>query len=445
MNAGGTEVHGRIIAPTKSAYRFPLLIKQLLLAAMRNHSDQEIVYRDLRRMTYREFNGRLGQLANALKAVGVKPGDVVGVMDWDSHRYLECYFAVPMMGSVLQTVNVRLSPEQIFYTLNHAGPTTLLINEEFLPLYESIKADLKTVERVVLLTDKTEVGALPGGVVAEYESLLAKQSTAYDFPDFDENTCATLFYTTGTTARRPPLLIFNGIGANLELAFPFMRALEDSEAIIFDVPGVGGSPAPMTPYRPSTIARLARDLALKLNLGQQLDVAGVSWGGGLAQQFARQYPQICRRLVLMATAPGVTMLPGNPSVILKMASPRRYSDRGYMRKIAADIYGGVFRKDPALIHRHAEAMKGATRYGYFLQLAAMTGWTSIHWLHALNQPTLILAGTDDPLVPAFNARVLARLIPNSHLELIDNGHFFVVSHPEETARTVEKFLSRDDL
>jgi len=99
----------------------------------------------------------------------------------------------------LQTVNVRLSPEQIFYTLNHAGPTTLLINEEFLPLYESIKADLKTVQRVVLLTDKTEVGALPNGVVAEYESLLAKQSTAYDFPDFDENTCATLFYTTGTT------------------------------------------------------------------------------------------------------------------------------------------------------------------------------------------------------------------------------------------------------
>jgi len=192
-------VHGRKIEPTKSAYRFPLLIKQLLLAAMRNHPDQEIVYRDLRRMTYREFNERLGQLANALKSVGVKPGEIVGVMDWDSHRYLECYFAVPMTGSILQTVNVRLSPEQIFYTLNHAGPTTLLINEEFLPLYESIKADLKTVDRVVLLTDRAEAGALPGGVDAEYEGLLAMQSRAYDFPDFDENTCATLFYTTGTT------------------------------------------------------------------------------------------------------------------------------------------------------------------------------------------------------------------------------------------------------
>lgn len=150
-------------------------------------------------------------------------------------------------------------------------------------------------------------------------------------------------------------------------------------------------------------------------------------------------------MVLMATAPGVTMLPGNPSVIFKMASPRRYSDRGHMRKIAGDIYGGAFRKDPTLIHRHAEAMKGATKYGYFLQLAAMTGWTSIHWLHTLNQPTLILAGTDDPLVPAFNARLLARLIPNSHLELIDDGHLFVVSHPKETARTVEAFLSREDL
>ena len=156
-------MHGRTIEPTKSTYRFPLLIKQLLLAAMRNHADQEIVYRDLRRMSYREFNGRLGQLANALSSIGVKPGEIVGVMDWDSHRYLECYFAIPMIGSILQTVNVRLSPEQIFYTLNHAKPTTLLINEEFLPLYESIKADLKSVERIIVLTDKTEAGALPGG------------------------------------------------------------------------------------------------------------------------------------------------------------------------------------------------------------------------------------------------------------------------------------------
>ena len=103
-------MHAHKIEPTKSAYRFPLLIKQLLLASMRNHADQEIVYRDLRRMTYREFNGRLGQLANALSSVGVKPGEIVGVMDWDSHRYLECYFAIPMIGSILQTVNVRLSP-----------------------------------------------------------------------------------------------------------------------------------------------------------------------------------------------------------------------------------------------------------------------------------------------------------------------------------------------
>ena len=246
------------------------------------------------------------------------------------------------------------------------------------------------------------------------------------------------------SARRPPLLMFNGIGANLELAFPFMRALEDTEAVIFDVPGVGGSPAPMVPYRPSTLARLARDLALKLKLGPHIDVAGVSWGGGLAQQFARQYPQMCRRLILIATAPGVAMFPGSPSVILKMASPRRYSDRGYMQSIAADIYGGAFRRDPTLIGRHAEAMKGATRYGYFLQLAAMTGWTSIHWLHTLKQPTLILAGADDPLVPAFNARVLARLIPNSRLALIDDGHLFIVTNPKESARIIEDFLSRDD-
>jgi len=138
------------------------------------------------------------------------------------------------------------------------------------------------------------------------------------------------------------------------------------------------------------------------------------------------------------------MLPGNPSVLLKMASPRRYSDRAYMQSIAANLYGGAFRRDPTLISRHAEAMKGATRYGYFLQLAAIAGWTSIHWLHTLKQPTLILAGGDDPLVPAFSAKVLARLIPNSRLTLVDDGHLFIVTDPEGTARAVEDFLSRDD-
>ena len=144
----------------------------------------------------------------------------------------------------------------------------------------------------------------------------------------------------------PPLLLFNGIGANWELAKPFLEALTSTTAIIFDVPGVGGSPRPLLPYRPSTLARLGAGLVTELGYAE-IDVAGVSWGGGIAQQFAHQYPKLCRRLVLAATAPGFTMVPASPSVLWKMATPRRYTDKAYMNRVAADIYGGAFRDDPS--------------------------------------------------------------------------------------------------
>lgn len=236
----------------------------------------------------------------------------------------------------------------------------------------------------------------------------------------------------------PPLLMFNGIGANLELGFPFLAQLR-RRAILFDVPGVGGSPMPALPYRPTTLARLARNLLDELG-HYEVDVSGVSWGGGLAQQFAWQYADRCRKLVLVATSSGWTMVPGKPSVLSKMGSIKRYTDKGYMRSIAADIYGGAFREDPTLIDRHAANMKPSSNAGYVLQLLAMTGWTSVPWLWRLPQPTLVMSGTDDPLIPVANAYLLARLIPNATLDLVDDGHLFVVSAPAETAQRVEGFL-----
>src|SRR5499433_910504 len=144
---------------------------------------------------------------------------------------------------------------------------------------------------------------------------------------------------------RQPLLLFNGIGANIELVEPFLDVFDGPEAIIFDVPGVGGSPAPILPYRPSNLARLSARLLDQLG-HEQVDVLGVSWGGALAQQFAFQQRGRCRRLVLAATSPGHLMVPGRPSVLLKMATPRRYKDPGYFRKIAGDLYGGVLRNSP---------------------------------------------------------------------------------------------------
>ncbi|GAB6163307.1 fatty acid--CoA ligase [Desulfothermus naphthae] len=187
------------IPRTPSAYSFPLLIKNLLKFPLTYNPDQEIVYRDKFRYTYRDFVKRVHKLANMLKSLGVKEGDVVGVMDWDSHRFLECFFAVPMMGAVLHTINIRLSPEQLLYTINHAEDDVILVNSDFIPLLEKVKDQIKTVKKFILLTDEKEIPSTSLDLEGEYEDLIKNQSEEYDFPEFDEDTMATTFYTTGTT------------------------------------------------------------------------------------------------------------------------------------------------------------------------------------------------------------------------------------------------------
>ncbi|VXC79116.1 Long-chain fatty acid--CoA ligase [Pseudomonas sp. 8Z] len=189
----------RILPSAANAHQSPLLIKRLLLSGSRYEKTREIVYRDKLRYSYVTFNERVARLANVLTEAGVKAGDTVAVMDWDSHRYLECMFAVPMLGAVLHTINIRLSPEQILYTMNHADDRFVLVNSDFLALYQGIAAQLTTVEKTLLLTDAEDKSADLPNLIGEYESLLASASPSYDFADFDENSVATTFYTTGTT------------------------------------------------------------------------------------------------------------------------------------------------------------------------------------------------------------------------------------------------------
>ncbi|SUD14379.1 medium-chain fatty-acid--CoA ligase [Aquipseudomonas alcaligenes] len=189
----------RVIPPTANANQAPLLIKRLLLSGSRYEKTREIVYRDQMRYSYATFNERVARLANVLSEAGVKAGDTVAVMDWDSHRYLECMFAIPMIGAVLHTINIRLSADQILYTMNHAEDRFVLVNSEFVPLYKGIEAQLTTVEKTILLTDGAEKSAELPNLVGEYETLLAAASAKYDFAEFDENSVATTFYTTGTT------------------------------------------------------------------------------------------------------------------------------------------------------------------------------------------------------------------------------------------------------
>jgi len=180
------------------AYAFPLLIKQLLVTPIAQRSRKEIVYRDRVRFGYPQLVQRIGRLGSALSKLGVGFGSTVGVLDWDSNRYLESYFAVPMLGATLMKTNVRLSPEQIAYTLDHSEAETLLVNVDFMSLVQQILPQLPRVKRIICLSDD---GMKPQGLdwVGEYEALLADGDPAHEFPDFDENTRATLYYTTGTT------------------------------------------------------------------------------------------------------------------------------------------------------------------------------------------------------------------------------------------------------
>ncbi|MDY6823783.1 MAG: fatty acid--CoA ligase [Thermodesulfobacteriota bacterium] len=189
----------RLIERTPSAYSFPLLIKNLMEPPLIYYPDREIIYRDQFKYTYRDFARRVHQLANMLTELGVKPGDVVAVMDWDSHRYLECFFAIPMIGAVMHTINVRLSPEQLIYTINHAEDSVILANADFMPILEAVKDQFETDPKIVLITDKSDKPDTSLALSGEYDAMVNGAKDSFDFPEFDENTMATLFYTTGTT------------------------------------------------------------------------------------------------------------------------------------------------------------------------------------------------------------------------------------------------------
>ena len=188
-----------LVVSTPAAYSYPLLVKQQLTNSLSLYGDQEITYRGELRYTYRDFRRRVGQLASALEGLGVRHGTTVAVMDWDSHRYLESYFAIPMMGATLFTVNVRLAPHQIAYTLNDSEAEIVLVHADFVPMLEGIKGELTSVRKVVVLADGQAVPTSTLPVAGEYEVLVGQASPDFEFGDFDENTKAATFYTTGTT------------------------------------------------------------------------------------------------------------------------------------------------------------------------------------------------------------------------------------------------------
>jgi poly(3-hydroxyalkanoate) depolymerase len=239
----------------------------------------------------------------------------------------------------------------------------------------------------------------------------------------------------------PPLVICNGLGASLDLLEPFVDALDSrTEVVTFDVPGAGGSPTPRLPYNFPMLAWFLVRLLDQLGYSQ-FDILGISWGGGLAQQVAFQHRRRCRRLVLVSTATGSLMVPANPFVLARMVTPRRYRDPDYARSIASELYGGRLRAEPdlarTLLHAHSRV---GSRCGYLLQLLAGAGWTSLPALRFVRQPTLILAGSDDPIIPLVNARIMARLLPDATVHVYDDGHLGLITQAHELAPLIAIFL-----
>ena len=245
-----------------------------------------------------------------------------------------------------------------------------------------------------------------------------------------------------TWGQGPPLLLLNGIGGNIEMWEPLARCLPGRRLVMLDLPGTGESRPLPVPLRMAGYARLVVRLMNQLGL-DRVDVLGYSWGGALAQQLARTAPTRVRSLVLAATIPGLGGQPPAPWVIGLMATPARYYSRTYLRVVAPVVFGSrPVEADAA--SGQARQRRPPTLRGYAQQLYAINGWSSRRWLRTLSTPTLVLAGSHDPLVPARNGRILSRAIPGARLHVVEGGHLFLIEQPHEAAQVITAFLAEQD-
>ena len=239
-----------------------------------------------------------------------------------------------------------------------------------------------------------------------------------------------------------PLLLINGIGATGDLFRPFRGHVQDRETIAFDAPGVGGSPTPAMPYSMGRLAAVVAGLIDELG-HDQVDVLGLSWGGALAQELARRHPDVVHRLILVATMPGVTSVPGRPAALAILMSPARYYSPKYLKRIAPTLYGGAIVENPDLLDEHARlrATHPPSMLGYLYQLSAIQRAAGLPGLGRIRQRTLVLAGDDDPIVRMVNGRILARCIPDARLHVVEGGgHLFLYTRGQEMADAVRDFL-----
>ena len=240
----------------------------------------------------------------------------------------------------------------------------------------------------------------------------------------------------GADTETLPLLVFNGIGMNLEMLEPLALAMAPRPVLCFDMPGIGKSPDPVVPYNAVTMALTAAAVLDRLKLNQ-VDVLGISWGGGIAQQFALQHHSRIGKLILASTSVGMLMAPPSMPALARLTDPAEWTMGKVLQRNLALAYNGGGTGDPVSLN----AATPPSPSGFLYQLAALAGWTSVPLLPLLNVATLILAGDEDQVVPPANAQLLHALIARSVLHLIPGGgHLFLFSHRDEFLNAVGRFL-----
>ena len=270
-----------------------------------------------------------------------------------------------------------------------------------------------------------------------------KSTAIYEMIEAGGRSLRVAHWRLDEASEHPPILFFNGIGANIEAVAPLAEKLTERAFVMFDMPGVGESPEPSMPYNPFTMCWTATQVLDRLGL-DVVDVMGVSWGGAMAQHFALQHPKRTRRVVLAATTAGMLMVPGKPAALTKMIDPRRYVDPEFMNEHFMTLYGGMTKR-PGSKAQHIGRLKPPSPRGYLYQLIAMLGWTSLPALPFLSKEVLIMMGDDDQIVPLINGRILASAIRNSQLKVLKGGgHLFLLTHADESVEALRDFLDAPD-
>ena len=240
----------------------------------------------------------------------------------------------------------------------------------------------------------------------------------------------------------PPLLLLGGLGNSLGVWDNLVGELPDVDTIAVDAPGTGFSSTPVLPLSMAELADVYVSLVRSLGL-EAVSVLGLSFGGAVAQQLAYQSPGVVERLVLCGTGPGIGGLPGDRAALQELASPARYYSAARSRRVAPLIYGGRFAREPERFDHEVQQRLAAppSVYGYYCQLAALVGWSSLPWLGRIEAPTLVLAGDADPVYPIENATILGQAIPQARVEVLrGGGHLFVMDSAGDIAPSVKSFI-----